>query len=100
MAVLQIIGNQRLRVPDVCKAPQLVVLYEDGNVCFWNQKDWSLTYHLQTYQSLTKIVFEASSRYFAGRNSDGGVSVWSMKHPQPKEEWALNFSSVMMIEPS
>jgi len=31
-------------VTDVSKAPQLVILYENGNIVFWNQNDWSLSY--------------------------------------------------------
>jgi hypothetical protein len=46
--VKQLIPNQRLRVPDISKAAQLVVLYEDGVLAFWNQNTWSLSYTLMT----------------------------------------------------
>ena len=36
LQTIQIVPNQRLRVPDVSKAAQLVVLYEDGHVVYWN----------------------------------------------------------------
>lgn len=98
--VRQLIPNQRLRVPDISKAAQLVVLYEDGVLAFWNQNTWSLSYTLMTQRQLTKVVFEASSRYFAGITDEGSVSVWGMKQGNPYEEWTLNFRSVSMLQAS
>ena len=49
---------------------------------------------------MTKIVFESSSRYFAGLVNDGSVEVWKLKANEPHQIWKLNFKSVSQIEPS
>jgi len=42
--VIQIIPNQRIKIAEISKAPHLVILYKDGNICFWHQTDYTLTY--------------------------------------------------------
>ena len=70
---MQAIANQRLRVVDISKAAQLVILYQEGNLVFWNQNDWSMSHSIQLHVSAKQFVMESSSRSIALLIEDGSV---------------------------
>ena len=70
---MQAMANQRLRVVDISKAAQLVILYQEGNLVFWNQNDWSMSHSIQSQVSAKQFAMESSSRFIALLTEEGSV---------------------------
>jgi len=93
--VLQVVPLVKLRYG--VKAKCFLVLYENGNLCFWNSSSLMCQHSLKLPQETEKVVVDKSSRFFAGLDKSAGqVRVYSVKSGE--EIWALNFASVSNIE--
>jgi hypothetical protein len=98
--VVEMHADRRLKIEGVSKEIHLAVLMTTGKLCFFKQKDFSLSYAISLQREITQVVFESSSRFLAALTTDRSVEVWNLKATEPSNVWNLNFKSVAQVQPS